>query len=96
VGRFVRRKSNKRWTWVALGVACVVVDRGEATCRRLWEAIPPAYRAWTLSSYFWAADAAVFPSTGPCGAVAQHLTAAPGPLRSQNPFLPNINNLADL
>jgi IS1 family transposase len=65
---FVRRKSNKRWTWVALCrrtrqvVACVVGDRGEATCRRLWEAIPPAYRACTSYSDFWAAYATVFPS----------------------------------
>jgi IS1 family transposase len=36
-------------------VACVVGDRSEATCRRLWEAIPEAYRG------FWAAYASVFP-----------------------------------
>jgi len=42
-------------------VACVVGDRSEATGRRLWEAIPEAYRGCRSYSDFGAADASVFP-----------------------------------
>ena len=55
------------WTWTALCrrtrqvVACVVGDRREATGRRLWEAIPEAYRGCRSYSDFGAADASVFP-----------------------------------
>jgi IS1 family transposase len=42
-------------------VACVVGDRREATGRRLWEAIPEAYRGCRSYSDFWAAYASVFP-----------------------------------
>ena len=42
-------------------VACVVGDRSEATCRKLWEAIPEAYRGCRSYSDFWAAYASVFP-----------------------------------
>jgi len=38
-----------------------VGDRSEATGRRLWEAIPEAYRGCRSYSDFWAADASVFP-----------------------------------
>jgi IS1 family transposase len=42
---FVRRRSNKRWVWLALCrrtrqvVAYAIGKRGEATCRLLWERI---------------------------------------------------------
>jgi len=42
-------------------VACVGGDRREATGRRLWEAIPEAYRGCRSYSDFGAADASVFP-----------------------------------
>ena len=42
-------------------VACVVGGRSEATGRRLWEAIPEAYRGCRSYSDFWAADGSVFP-----------------------------------
>jgi IS1 family transposase len=64
---FVGRKDRKVWTWTALCrrtrqvVACVVGDRSEATCRKLWEAIPEAYRGCRSYSDFWAAYASVFP-----------------------------------
>jgi IS1 family transposase len=44
-------------------VAFVVGNRSEATCRLLWEAIPPAYRAAIYYSDFWAAYAVVIPPT---------------------------------
>ena len=36
-------------------------DRSEATCRKLWEAIPEAYRGCRSYSDFWAAYSSVFP-----------------------------------
>jgi insertion element IS1 protein InsB len=66
---FVLRKSDAVWIWIALCrqsrqiVAFVVGDRSEATCRRLWDAIPAAYRLAICYSDFWAAYAAVIPPT---------------------------------
>jgi IS1 family transposase len=65
---FVERKSDQAWIWLALCrqsrqvVAMVVGDRSEATCRRLWDAIPQAYRAAICYSDFWEAYAAVVPA----------------------------------
>lgn len=42
-------------------VACVVGGRGEATCKRLWHAIPKSYRQSVLYSDFWKAYRAVLP-----------------------------------
>jgi IS1 family transposase len=42
-------------------MACVGGDRREATGRRLWEAIPEAYRGCRSYSDFGAADASIFP-----------------------------------
>src|SRR4051812_46496983 len=48
---FVLKRANKRWIWIALCratrqvVAYVVGDRSAATCQKLWEQIPAAYRA---------------------------------------------------
>jgi IS1 family transposase len=47
---FVLKRANKRWVRVALCratrqvVAYVIGDRSRATCRKLWAAIPEAYR----------------------------------------------------
>ena len=63
------RKAKDVWIWIALCrqsrqvVAFVVGDRSEASCRQLWEAIPPGYRAAICYSDFWAAYAAVIPAT---------------------------------
>jgi insertion element IS1 protein InsB len=47
---FVLKKARKCWVWPALCrqtrqvVAFVVGDRSAQTCRRLWQAIPEAFR----------------------------------------------------
>jgi hypothetical protein len=49
VWAFVYCNAQQRWLWTALCrrtrqiVAFVIGDRSEATCRRLWAAIPVAY-----------------------------------------------------
>jgi insertion element IS1 protein InsB len=64
---FVLKKTNQAWIWIALCrktrqvVAYAVGDRSEQTCRRLWEAIPPAYRAGHCYTDFWKAYQAVIP-----------------------------------
>ena len=64
---FVLKKRNKRWIWIALCrrtrqvVAYVIGDRGEETCRKLWERIPVAYRKCHTFSDFWEAYQKVFP-----------------------------------
>ncbi len=66
VWSFVQRRSNKRWLWTALCrrtrqiVAFVIGDRSEASCRRLWEAIPESYRRCQSYSDLWEAYGAVF------------------------------------
>jgi hypothetical protein len=48
---FVFEKQRKRWIWLALCrrtrqvVAYAIGDRGEKTCRKLWERIAESYRA---------------------------------------------------
>jgi insertion element IS1 protein InsB len=65
---FVLKRSNKRWIWIALCratrqvVAYVVGDRSRATCRKLWEQIPAAYRRAHCYSDFWEAYQGVIPS----------------------------------
>ncbi len=62
---FVLKKACKRWIWIALCrqtrqvVAYVVGDRSEKTCRRLWEAIPEAFRRAHCYTDFWATYAKV-------------------------------------
>ncbi len=69
---FVLKKANKVWIWVALCrktrqiVAYVLGDRSEATCQRLWDAIPALYRTGTCYSDFWKAYAAVIPADQHC------------------------------
>lgn len=64
---FVLKKARKRWVWLALCrqtrqiVAYVVGDRSEKTCRRLWEAIPAAFRGARCYTDFWEAYANVIP-----------------------------------
>src|SRR5205085_4932441 len=71
---FVLKKTRKRWVWLALCrqtrqvVAYVVGDRSEKTCRRLWEAVPEAFRLAHCYTDFWKAYANVLP-------VEQHTAA---------------------
>jgi len=64
---FVRQRANKRWLWTVMCrrtrqiVAYSIGDRGEATCRKLWEQIPAAYRGCQSFSDFWEAYQMVFP-----------------------------------
>jgi insertion element IS1 protein InsB len=64
---FVLKKANKRWIWIALCrrtrqvVAYVIGDRSEASCRRLWEKIPAAYRSGHCYTDFWEAYQKVIP-----------------------------------
>ena len=58
---FVLRRKDKRWIWLALCrrtrqiVAFAIGARHEATCRLLWQRIPPAYRHSLLYSDLWEA-----------------------------------------
>jgi IS1 family transposase len=64
---FVQKKTQTAWIWIALCrwtrqvVAYVIGDRSEASCRRLWEAIPLAYRTGHCYSDFYQAYQAVIP-----------------------------------
>ena len=65
---FVLKKASKRWIWIALCrqtrqvVAFVIGDRSEQTCRRLWQAIPAAFRHAQCYTDFWEAYAKVLPA----------------------------------
>ena len=65
---FVLKKAHKKWIWMALSrrtrqvVAYAIGDRSKVTCRKLWEAIPEAYRRAHCYSDFWKAYAAVIPA----------------------------------
>ncbi len=65
---FVLKKAHKKWIWIALCrrtrqvVAYAIGDRSKRTCRKLWEAIPEAYRRAHCYSDFWKAYAAVIPA----------------------------------
>ena len=47
---FVCQRANKRWIWMVMFrgthqiVACVIGERSERTCRKLWEQIPSSYQ----------------------------------------------------
>jgi IS1 family transposase len=62
----VRKRSNKRWLWVALCrrtrqvVAFVIGDRSAKTCARLWSRIPEEYRRGHSFSDFWKSYRPVF------------------------------------
>jgi insertion element IS1 protein InsB len=65
---FVLKKARKRWVWLALCratgqvVAYVIGDRGQATCQKLWERVPEAYRGGHCYSDFWDAYQGVIPA----------------------------------
>lgn len=65
---FVLKRANKRWIWIALSrstrqvVAYVIGDRSAATCQKLWEQIPSAYRRGHCYSDFWEAYQLIIPS----------------------------------
>ena len=64
---FVLKKINKRWLWTVMCrrtrqiIAFVIGDRSEATCRRLWNKVPLAYRHCISYSDFWDAYQKVLP-----------------------------------
>ena len=64
---FVAKKTNQTWVWIALCrctrqvIAYAIGDRSQETCRRLWEAVPAAYRASHCFTDFWGAYQAVLP-----------------------------------
>ena len=65
---FVLRKARKRWIWIALCrktrqvVAYFIGDRSQASCQKLWERIPDAYRNAHCYSDFWEAYSLVIPA----------------------------------
>lgn len=71
-------------------VAFVIGDRSEATCRKLWEQIPSAYKGCQSYSDFWEAYQLVFPEeTHQCvgkGSGRQTIWND-GTTRSDNPVL---------
>lgn len=64
---FVKKKSNKRWVWLALCkqtlqvVASVVGGRGIETCKHLWANVPECYKQGMIFSDFWDSYQAVIP-----------------------------------
>lgn len=64
----VRKRSNKRWIWIALCratrqvVASVVGYRSRATCEKLWQQIPAVYCSAHCYSDLWAAYQLVIPA----------------------------------
>jgi IS1 family transposase len=64
---FVHEKRRKCWIWLALCrrtrqvVAYAIGNRGEKTCRKLWEHIPESYRKGLFYSDFWESYQKVFP-----------------------------------
>lgn len=56
---FVQKKANKKWVWIALCrrtrqvVASHVGDRGESSCKALWDKVPKEYKSCNIFSDFW-------------------------------------------
>jgi len=67
VWSFVKRRSAKRWLWIALCrrtrqvVAYVIGNRSQDSCRTRWAAIAESYQHAHSDSDFWAAYPTVFP-----------------------------------
>ncbi len=67
VWTFVRRKNQQVWVWIALAyqsrqvLAMVIGDRSAATCHKLWQRIPEAYRNLMVFTDFWRAYQKVVP-----------------------------------
>ncbi|MBA3439546.1 MAG: hypothetical protein H0T92_06730 [Pyrinomonadaceae bacterium] len=98
---FVLKKVRRRWIWMALCrqtrqvVAYAVGDRSRATCHKLWEAIPEAYRTAHCRERLLESLPGCDPSRathggryqewadGACGAVEQHTTATARTLCSE-------------
>jgi insertion element IS1 protein InsB len=65
---FVAQRKRKRWLWTVMCrrtrqiIAFAIGDRSAATCHRLWNAIPHAYRGCYSFSDFWQAYTQVFPA----------------------------------
>ena len=65
---FVARKTNKTWIWTAICrrtrqiVAYAIGDHSEATCQKLWNAIPAEYRSKFCFSDLWRAYQVVIPA----------------------------------
>jgi insertion element IS1 protein InsB len=64
---FVKKKSKKRWIWLALCqqtlqvVASVIGGRGLDTCQQLWKNVPELYKQGIIFTDFWEAYQAVLP-----------------------------------
>ena len=60
-------RSNQAWIWIVLCrktrqvVAYAVGDRSKETCKKLWNALPEAYRSGYCYSDFWAAYQSIIP-----------------------------------
>jgi insertion element IS1 protein InsB len=58
---FVRKKDFKMWLWIVLCretrqiVAYFLGDRSEASCRQLWDKVPPHFKGGICYSDFWTA-----------------------------------------
>jgi insertion element IS1 protein InsB len=69
---FVKKKSNKRWIWLALCkqtlqvVASVIGGRGIDTCKQLWANVPELYKQGIIFTDFWEAYQAVIPHEQHC------------------------------
>jgi insertion element IS1 protein InsB len=85
---FVFKKNNKIWVWIVLCrktrqvIAYVIGDRSEATCQKLWDSVPSAYKDGHCYTDFWSTYQAVIPKsqhtavgkeTGETAHVKQHM-----------------------
>ena len=66
---YVSSKQQKVWIWLALEretrriVGIAFGDRSDATCRKLWESLPPDYRKrGSMYSDYWQSYANIVPS----------------------------------
>ena len=86
---FVARRKNKRWVWLALCrrtrqvVAYALGDRGEQTCRLLWERVPRGLRHALTFTDFWEAYQKVVPG-------GQHVACGKG--SGQTNHIERFNN----
>ena len=86
---FVARRKNKRWIWLALCrrtrqvVAYAIGDRGEKTCRLLWERVPRGLRHAPAFTDFWEAYQKVVPA-------GQHVAGGKG--SGQTNHIERFNN----
>ncbi len=64
---FVFCSDNKVWIWIAVNretreiVAYACGDRGEDTCRILWDRVPSAYKKGIVFTDYWKAYQAIIP-----------------------------------